>query len=468
MAPKGPVAQDIPRHSLRSAIDHLLPPEKHTFDSIWGHAVARRYVPRLLSVGRLPHAILLTGPDAVGKRSLAFAMAKAILSAGIPVKPVDLKAPTASFAKHAPGEPPEGADDDLFSEQEDLFGGDGEEDLFAGLEEESAPAEQDEPAIESPPPPEPAPAAVETAPQAQPEKETRPRRVATEHRALRAEYRGFDDRVCRLVEASYGAAQEARAGGGHIDLNIIEPKGRSRNILVDQIRELQEITARRPLEGDFRVVLVFGADTITQEGGNSILKLLEEPPGYLVMILVANQLHRVIPTIRSRCSIVRLSPLGREDLAQHLVEREGMEGELARVAAALAEGRPGAALALMEKKMLERRDEVFEARLQLDRFGLPAMPASAARLTRGGDLDDTLWLLLSFTRDRMVRKLAPEEEKLLIHGDVSHHLDGGRPDPYALDAEADRITEAFAQLRHPFIPNPRALLQLALWPERAQ
>lgn len=444
----------------------MLPPEKHTFDTIWGHGVARRYVPRLLSVGRLPHAILLTGPDALGKRSLAFAMAKAILSAGAPVKQASLKAPTSPFAKQVPpGEPPE--DEDLFGDQDDLFGGE-QEDLFGDAGEESPPEPAD--AAE----PEEKPEAEESAlfdqePAADPPPKDspppRPSRAMPGSRSLEAEYRGFDERVCRLVEASYGAAQETKPGGGHIDLTIIEPKGRSRNILVDQIRGLQEVTARRPMEGSFRVVLVFGADTITQEGGNSILKLLEEPPGYLVMILVANQLHRVIPTIRSRCSIVRMSPLGREELAGKLVEEEGMEGELARVAAALAEGRPGAALSLLGKNMLERRDEVFEARLQIERFGLPALAATSARLTQGGELDDTLWLLLSFARDRMVRKLAPEMDKLLVHGDVVHHLDGGLPDPFALDAEADRLTSAFGQLRHPFIPNPRALLQLALWPD---
>lgn len=432
----------------------MLSPEKHTFESIWGHEAARRYVPRLLSVGRLPHAILLTGVDGVGKRSLAFAMAKAILSAGKPpaAQTVGLKDPMFAVRK---GSGDEGEEDgaDLFGDQEDLFA-----EAELKLEVGSEKLERTEAASLTDAPAEP----EKKSPAMKSSKEKKGK-VAAPRRQVHArggEFRGFDERVCRLVEASYG-----EENSGHVDLTIIEPRGRSRNILVDQIRDLQEITARPPMEGRFRVVLVFGADTITQEGGNSILKLLEEPPSYLVMILVANQLHRVIPTIRSRCSLVRLSPMAQEDLARHLVEKERMEGELARVAAALSEGRPGAALNMVNSKMLEQRRAVFQARLQMDRFGLPALANASSRLSKAGTLDDVLWLMMSFARDRMVMMTAPGKEDLLVHGDAMDLLEGGKPTLPALDAEADRLVSAYSQLRHPFIPNDRALLQLVLWPE---
>lgn len=444
----------------------MLEPEKHTFDTIWGHEVARRYVPRLLSVGRLPHAILLTGPDGVGKRSLAFAMAKAILSAGKPIAPGSVTVSHPAFAVRNDGDE-EGGDEDLFGAQDDLFAAADEPDLFGeALDEAPAPPEPEPEKAPPPPPPtekKPAPVAAEKP--EKPEKKKKPAREKAaprkrEQHAHAAEFRGFDERVCRLVEATYEDETT-----GHVDLTIIEPRGRSRNILVDQIRSLQDITSRSPMEGRFRVVLVFGADTITQEGGNSILKLLEEPPGYLVMILVANQLHRVIPTIRSRCSLVRLSPLAQDELANHLMEKEQMEGELARVAAALAEGRPGAALNVVKSRMLEQRRAVFQARLQMDRFGLPALANSASRLSQAGSLEEVLWLMMSFARDRMVHHVAPGKDHLLVHGDVPDLLETGKASMEALDEEADRLASAYGQLRHPFIPNDRALLQLVLWPD---
>jgi DNA polymerase-3 subunit delta' len=415
----------------------VLPPEKHTFDTLWGHAGPRRLVPRLLGAGRLPHALLLAGPDAIGKRSLALAMAKAILSAGLAASPATLTAPRPAGARRTiepPADEPEG--EDIFGDPHDATA-----DLF-GDEEPPPPA-----------PASPAPAIPPPAPSFQP---------ATSNFQLPAStFRGFDPRVCRLVEAAY----TSDTGAGHPDLWCVEPKGRSRNILVDQVRDMQERAGRSPLEGAYKVVVVLGVDTITSEGANSILKLLEEPPGYLVMILVANGLHRVLPTIKSRCSVVPMTPLGVEELTRLLVEHEGLEPALARVAAALGEGRPGAALSVVRGGALDRRRDVFEARLQLDRFGRSTVPASAARIAKSGDLDQSLWLLLSFLRDRLVRQSAPGADHLLVHADAFEQMNVPKADLILLDEEAERLLDAYAQLRHPYIPNPRLMLQTALWPE---
>lgn len=461
----------------------MLPPEKHTFDTIWGHAAARNYVPRLLAAGRLPHAILLNGPDAIGKRSLAFAMAKAILSAGRPVQDSALTAPSPAGAKRRVDPAPEEPADDLFggSAEADLFGGSGEVDLFASLEPEppkkpvrepeAPPKPVDDPAPPTKPVEEPTKPVEEPVkppkPEKKPKAEAAPLRKVPRLVETRT-FRGMDDRVCRLVEASYPLAHDKDGRNtkvGHIDLTIIEPIGGRRGIVVDQIRSLHEIAALSPVEGAFRVVLIFGADTITAEGGNSMLKLLEEPPPYLVLILVTDRLSRVLPTIKSRCASVPMAPLDRETLVRKLIEDEKLAPDLAQVAAALSECRPGVALSVMDKELLKRRRDVFQARLQIDRYGVCGLPAASGRIASTGGLDDNLWLLLSYARDRMVRALAPEDLSLLVHGDALDLLDAVALDPVALSEEADRLVKAFAQLAHPYVPNQRAALEVALWPE---
>lgn len=409
-------------------------------------------MPRLLGSGRLPHAMLLTGVDAIGKRSLAFAMAKAILSAGRHIHPGEINAPAPAPAKRKMPDPGE---DDLFGdmmaeEEPDLFGDFGGEEE---IEEEPYP----------PPPPE-APKAEEKKP-SKPKPGPAPEQTFTP--APRAVFRGFDERVCRLVEASYPLEHDKDnrpANISHFDLHIVEPIGNRRGIVVDQIRYLQDIARIAPVEGHFRVVLIFGADTITQEGGNSILKLLEEPPRFLVMILVANRLGGVLPTIRSRCTVVPMMPLPRDVLVEKLMEEENLRPELAKVAAALSEGRPGIALNAIQADLLQRRRDVFEARLQLDRFGTPALPAVAARIQAAGSLEESLWLLLSYARDRLVRAAVPDQPELLVHGDAVDLIDAVSPDSEDLDDEAARLVEAYQLLSHPFLPNQRAALQLALWP----
>lgn len=472
----------------------MLAPAKHTLETIWGHDAARRVVPRLLSRGRLPHAILLTGPDGVGKRSLAFAMAKAILSAGRPLPPATLTAPRSAGARRKLDEEP----------GDDLFGGGGGDDLFGDSPDPDLfPTPAEEPATPPPAPPsvaEAAPAPAEEPVPAKPKKKATPRKkpaaeaeppaqppavsaapatapvlppppplvAASIDTPRQPPFAGYDPRTCRLVEASYPVSWDKDGRpepAGHVDLTIIEPMGGRRGIVVDQARYLQDISNLAPVEGYFRVVLVFGADSITQEGGNCILKLLEEPPSYLVLILVADRLSSVLPTIRSRCTLLPLSPLPRDLLVEKLVEEEKLEHRLAQVAAALSEGRPGVALAAVEKGLLQRRRTAFEARLQLDRFGIPALASAAERLAGNGNLNETLWLLTSFCRDRLVRNVAPDHPELLVHGDEEGLLDVARPDLFALDDEADRLVASYRLLGHPFLPNSRAALELVLWPE---
>lgn len=432
----------------------MLPPQKHTFETIWGHSAAVRLVPRLLGSGRMPHAILITGADGLGKRSLAFAMAKAILSAGRPPVGGAMSAPLARAKKKVPKAAEPEPDVDLFGEaiapepapEEDLFG-----------------AVEPEPVIAAPPPP---PATKPDAPL--PKMTPLPPRGVKTVAGPRV-FHGYDPRVLRMVEASYPLNKEglADSGGGCLDLNIYEPLGGRRSIVVDQMRGLQEAATVPPMEGAFRVVLIFGADTITQEAGNCVLKLLEEPPGFLVLILVANSLARVLPTIKSRCANVPLYPLEREFLVRKLIEEERLEPTLAGVAAALSECRPGLALAAVRDKLLDRRREVFLARLQVDRYGSVAIPGAAARLATGAKLDETLWLLLSFVRDRLVRATVPDEPELLMHADALDLLDGAKAELAVLDEEADRLLAAGKFLAHPYVPNPRAVLEEALWSDPA-
>src|SRR5690606_22095011 len=127
---------------------------------------------------------------------------------------------------------------------------------------------------------------------------------------------------------------------GFIDLSIIEAPGNSTRITVDQTRYLQDAAGVRPVEGQYRVVLVFGADRITDSAANSVLKWLEEPPSYLHVILVSDNYFDVLETIRSRCATILCQPMEKMALTKRLIEEERVDPGQAEAAAALAEGRP--------------------------------------------------------------------------------------------------------------------------------
>lgn len=99
---------------------------------------------------------------------------------------------------------------------------------------------------------------------------------------------------CRLV-----------AGANHPDVRLIAPDGLS--VKIDQVREVKREMSLKPRrDGGFRVIIIDGAEKMTMEAQNSLLKLLEEPPERAVLILVCMNLAGLLPTVRSRCQLVRV------------------------------------------------------------------------------------------------------------------------------------------------------------------
>ena len=88
---------------------------------------------------------------------------------------------------------------------------------------------------------------------------------------------------------------------------MLEPLGDQ--IRIDDIRELRRDLHMRPFEASRRVYLVFGADTLNEDAADALLKDLEEPPPYAVIVLVADELGPLPETIRSRCQLVRFRRL---------------------------------------------------------------------------------------------------------------------------------------------------------------
>ena len=143
------------------------------------------------------------------------------------------------------------------------------------------------------------------------------------------------------------------AAGTHADLLTVErewdPKRKKMRgeIVVDTARNVADFLHLTPAEGGWRVVVVDGAEDLNQQAANAVLKVLEEPPPRAVLLLVCAAAGRLLPTIRSRCRRLRLSPLTEAEVAGLLDRYEpGLDPAERDRLAAMAEGAPGRALAL--------------------------------------------------------------------------------------------------------------------------
>lgn len=131
-----------------------------------------------------------------------------------------------------------------------------------------------------------------------------------------------------------------------------KPYTRKRNISVDQIRGVQRRLVTRPTLGARRAVIIDAADDLEKGAVNALLKSLEEPPVGTFFLLVTHQIGRLLPTVRSRCTVLRFQPLAPEDMVRALAaEAPQLGGAALQAAIAAGSGAPGAALAFAELEL---------------------------------------------------------------------------------------------------------------------
>jgi DNA polymerase III subunit delta' len=143
----------------------------------------------------------------------------------------------------------------------------------------------------------------------------------------------------------------------HPDLYLLEPLGDQ--IRIDPIRELRRDLHMRPFEAARRVYVIAGAHLMNEDAADALLKDLEEPPDYAVVILVADELGPLPETIRSRCQAVPFRRLSQRAIKAHLAAR-GLVGERLEVGARVAAGRLDRAERLLESEAVEHRAAVLE------------------------------------------------------------------------------------------------------------
>lgn len=150
----------------------------------------------------------------------------------------------------------------------------------------------------------------------------------------------------------------------HIDLSVTqaEPGG---TLKVEAVRDLQRALSLSPREARYRVALLLNFHQATPSAQNALLKTLEEAPQRVILLLTAASAEDVLPTILSRCEVLRLRPMPLEQ-AQAELQQRGLEAEDARLLAHLSDGRLGTAITLRDHPELrEERSLRFEEMLNL-------------------------------------------------------------------------------------------------------
>lgn len=141
------------------------------------------------------------------------------------------------------------------------------------------------------------------------------------------------------------------------DLYIVKNQG---NIKKEEIEEIIENSFSKPYRGNHKIVIIDDFDKVTVEGQNALLKTLEEPMDYLILILISSTMKKILPTIISRCRVLKFSDVT-GDRIEDFLKKKNITEKNARLFSRLSNGNVSLALKYSEDpELLSKREDLIK------------------------------------------------------------------------------------------------------------
>lgn len=212
--------------------------------------------------------------------------------------------------------------------------------------------------------------------------------------------------------------------GNHPDIRRITHE--KVTIGVDDIRlQLNNDILVKPYSRPYKVYIIDEAEKMTEQAQNAMLKTIEEPPEYAVILLLTVNAKLLLPTILSRCILLNVRPVARQAVTRLLTERHGIAGYMAEVAADFADGVPGKAIVYAQSgDFVSLKEDVLKILKRLDTMPAEELYKKVKEwASRKAEIPDILSLMNLWFRDVLVMKATQgagrpvfrEEERELVN-----------------------------------------------------
>jgi DNA polymerase-3 subunit delta' len=222
---------------------------------------------------------------------------------------------------------------------------------------------------------------------------------------------------------------------------VVAPR---RVLRVEQMRQIEKEANFRPFEGKARVFLIDEADKLNDASANALLKVLEEPPKTSHLILITARPAMLLPTILSRCQMIRFSPLTPDEIERHLV-KNNIDVKTARLRARAAGGSMGRALSGDLVTFTSQRKAMIKVLnalvLSNDRAQLLRSAEQLNEAQYKDEFEERLDVLETLIRDAWMLSLGVETSRIVNEDlsaelkEVAQKLDPGRAGDWILQIE---------------------------------
>jgi len=175
----------------------------------------------------------------------------------------------------------------------------------------------------------------------------------------------LESRLARAIESDeLPDVERIMIGGICDDDSSAERAATATRIRICQIRRLQRLASLTPFQAPRRIFIVDSVGDLQPEAAHALLKVLEDPPPQVLLLLVSHDVDAVLPTIRSRCTELALLPMPVTELAEALVRRTELHAEAALELARESRGRFGRAIEMIEDPSLRMLQEAVAVDVQ--------------------------------------------------------------------------------------------------------
>lgn len=244
--------------------------------------------------------------------------------------------------------------------------------------------------------------------------------------------------------------------GGHPDFLTLEGD----DIKIEDVRKVPEFLSLTPAESDWRVVIIDCAEAMNRNAANALLKTLEEPPPQAVIILISHNPGALLPTIRSRCRVLRIPSLTQDDFANIMVKIVPQVDRYDYSKWALLSGTsPGVALMLIEGEADKLYEEVLDLFTGKDTLKLHAFADRFARKDA-----EPQWQILKRLVFWLLPRIASVEAGLSAEvfageGEILRNIYASRPVSFWTDAW-EKSGRLFAETENLYLDRKQAIISL--------
>lgn len=194
------------------------------------------------------------------------------------------------------------------------------------------------------------------------------------------------------------------------------------SISVNDIREqLNNDISIKPYSSEYKIYIIPDANKMTEQAQNALLKTIEEPPVYAIIILLTENCDSLLPTIRSRCVTLTMNPVEKDKICTYLENKFQLEPEQAQIAANYCQGNIGKAIRFANSSdFIEMKNQVLKLLKNLDSMDIASIIDTIKEFsTHKNDINDYLDLMLLWYRDVLMFKVTKDANLLLYSDEYS-------------------------------------------------